>query len=356
MTTAKQSRQRVTLLQFLRVVPSSAWLRASILWADDLAAMWPGREVEPLNQAQEQPLREVWSLLNAGLFERKTLLDFFSSMTAPAMAQALDEAQSACASKPGAEGWEDDGPAVGPDPVPTRRSLAEYDPDTFLYPDKLPEGMTRELAKRDLIRPHADGRGYTAASAEFLDRLLAGYARVLQARSGGYLLPDVEEPGQAWRIAAPLNTGETRKALVLTLRGGVAPDLQTDFQRFIDFRLDEKNERARRDYIEQLTSLWDRCARGGPDNARKGVLDRVAADLGKSRESYFKRVTAQALIGQALTSFSVLIPLADAHSPANVVSTFTAIAGSVVTVAVRNDAPVYIRRATRSELLAPTAL
>jgi hypothetical protein len=356
MITAEQSRHGVTLLQFLRVIPSSAWLRASILWADDLAAMWPMREPTPLDQAQEQPLQEVWSLLNAGLFERKYLYDFFSHMTASAMAQALDEAESARASKPHPEGWEDGGPAVGPDLVPAGPDHAEYDPDTFLYPDKLPEAMTRELARRHLIRPRPDGRGYTAASAEFLNRLLAGYARVLQARSGGYLLPDVEEPGQARRIAAPLNTGETRQALVLTLRGGVAPDLQTDFQRFIDFRAVDKNERARRDYIGQLTSLWDLCARGGPEHAHKQVLGRVAADLGKARESYFKRVTAQALMGQALTSFSVLIPLAAAHPPAAVVGALTAIAGSAVTVAVRNDAPRYIRRATQSELLAPTAL
>jgi len=346
----------VTLLQFLRVIPSSAWLRGSILWADGLAAMWPMSEPTPLSQAQEQPLQEVWSLLDAGLFERKYLHEFFSPMTAPAAAQALDEAESARASKPHVEGWEDGSPAVGPSRVAADRDLPEYDPDTFLYPDKLPGAVTRELARRNLIRRRPDGPGYAAASAEFLDRLLAGYARVLQARSGGYLLPDVEDPGQARRIAAPVNTGETRQALVLALRGAVTPDLRTDFQRFIDFRAVDKNEHARRDYIEQLTSLWDLCARGGPEHALKQVIGCVAADLGKARESYFKRVTAQALTGQALTSSSVLIPLAVFHPPAAVVSALAAIGASVVTVAVRNDAPRYIRRATQSELLAPTAL
>jgi len=72
--TAEPSRH-LTLLQFRRVIPSSAWLRASILWADDLAAIWPMREPEPLNRAQEQPLQEVWSLLNAGYFQRCEALD-----------------------------------------------------------------------------------------------------------------------------------------------------------------------------------------------------------------------------------------------------------------------------------------
>jgi len=83
----------VTLLQFRRVVPSSAWLRASILWADGLAAVWPMREPTPLNHAQEQPLQEVWSLLNAGLFERKYIYDLFSTTAeAGAIAQILDDA------------------------------------------------------------------------------------------------------------------------------------------------------------------------------------------------------------------------------------------------------------------------
>jgi hypothetical protein len=272
------------------------------------------------------------------------------------VAEAVDDVESARVSEPYAQGWEDGSPATGPGRVPAGRGPAEYDPDTFLYPDKLPGAVTRELARRNVIEPRPDGHGYTAASAEFLNRLLAGYARVLQARSGGHLLPDVEEPGQARRIAAPLDNGETRQALVLALRGALAPDLRTDFQRFIEFRAVDKNERARRDYIEQLTSLWDRCARGGQEHARTQVLGRVAADLGKARESYFKRVTAQALAGQTLASFGVLIPLAAAHPPAAIAGALAGIGASAVTVAVRNDAPRYIRRATQSELLAPTAL
>ena len=75
MNAAAEPGQHLTLLQFRRVVPSSAWLRASILWADDLAAIWPMREPKPLNRAQEQPLQEVWSLLNAGYFQRCEALD-----------------------------------------------------------------------------------------------------------------------------------------------------------------------------------------------------------------------------------------------------------------------------------------
>ena len=355
MGTVERADSRITLLQFLRVVPSSAWLRSSILWADDLAAIWPMREPTPMSQAQDRSLQEVWALLNVGLFERKYLYDFLLPGTAACASSALDQVARTGAGTPQAVGWEDGGAGAGPSRETAAVELGGDDLDTFLYPDKLPGAVTRQLIGRGLIMARPDGRGYTASSAEFLDQLLAGYARVLQARSGGSLLPDVEEPNQARRIAAPVNAGESRQALVLTLHAGVAPDLATDFGRFLEFRADARNERARGDYIEQLTGLWDGFARGGPENARKETLRRVAADLGAARQSYLKRVTAQALGGQALTCLSVIVPLAVAHPPAAVIGALAAIGGSAATVAVRNDAPGYIRRATKSELLAPIA-
>jgi hypothetical protein len=354
-STTEQPRQGVTLLQFLRVIPSSAWLRASILWADDLAAVWPMHEPTPLSHAQEQPLQEVWSLLDAGLFKRVYLYRLFSPMTNADVATMLDEAGIVNASQLASRGWQDGEPAAGPAATPDHR-VTEYDADTFLYPGKLPGPVIRELARRSLIWSRTGSRGYTVAGGEILDQLLAIYARVLHERSGGRLLPDVEEPDQARRIAAPLAIGETRQALVLTVRGALTPDLQTDFQRFIDFRAVEKNERARREYIDQLTSLWDLCARGGLDHAREQVLARVAADLSKARDSYFKRVTSQMLTAQALTSLGVVLPLAAAHPAAAVAGAIATIGASVVTVTVRNGAPRYIRRATQSELLAPTAI
>jgi hypothetical protein len=314
------------------------------------------REPTPLSHAQEQPLQEVWSLLNAGLFERKYISGLFSPMTTAAVTRILDEANSAGISGSHAEGWEDGGAAAGPSPVSVGHQVTEYDPDTFMYPDKLPGMVTGQLTERKFIRPRPDGHGYTVTSAELLGRLLAVYARVLQERSGGVLLPDVEEPSQARRIAAPLNTGETRQALVLTVRGAVTPDLQTDFQRFIDFRAVDKNERARRAYIEQLTGLWNLCARGGQEYAHKQVMSRIAADLGRARESYFKRVTTQMLTAQALTSFGVVLPLAATHPAVAIAGALATVGASVVTVAVRNDAPRYLRRATQAELLAPMAL
>ena len=359
MSNAEQADGRVTLLQFLRVLPSSAWLRSSILWADDLAAVWPMYDPTPLSHAQDKSHQEVWALLNAGLFERKVLIDYLSPGTAQGESDAIDEVATEIATagsgRPPPAGWEDGGPGPGPTRSAARVNLGEDDLKTFVYPDKLPETVITQLIRRKLIAPRPDGQGYTASSAEFLDRLLAGYARVLQARSGGRLLPDVEEPDQARRIAAPVNAGPSRQAIVLTLRGGLAPDLETDFDKFLAFRANAENERARRDYIDELTGLWAGFARGGPGNASTQTLRRAAADLAAARQSYLKRVTAQTLAGQALSCVSVLIPLAFSHPPAAVAAALAAIGGSAVTIAVRNDAPTYLRRATKSELLAPIA-
>jgi hypothetical protein len=352
MDAAAEPSQRVTLLQFRRVVPSSAWLRASILWADDLAAIWPMREPEPLDRAQEQPLQEVWSLLNAGYFERKYLSELLDPDEN--FARMLDDA-GAIAPPLRGNGWEDGslgaGPTLDPSAAQTRH---DYDADTFIYPDKLPHNIIRELVRRRLINVRPDGGGYTAANREVLDQLLAVYASVLQERSIGGLLPDVEEPDQARRIAAPNRAGNTRQALVLAIRGAARPDLQTDFQRFIDFRESDKNERARRDYIEHLVGLWDLCARGGPEHAREQVYRCVMADVVQARESYFKLVTLKALAVQSLTVFGVVLPLAAGRPAPAVAGAVASVGASIATVSVRNTAPRYLRRAIKSELVAPT--
>ena len=132
------------------------------------------------------------------------------------------------------------------------------------------------------------------------------------------------------------------------------PDLKTDFQRFIDFRGNEKNERARKDYIEQLTTLWDLCARGGPEHAAEQIGVRVTNDLRKARESYFQRVSSQSLAGAGLSLCGAVIPLHAPHPVQVLIGAILTAGGAAATITVRKNAPTYIRAASKSELLAPT--
>jgi hypothetical protein len=351
MIAAGQADQHVTLLQFQRVLPSSAWLRASILWADDLAAIWPvDEEPTPFDRGQQQSLEQIWDLRVAGLFEPKFIPDLPGR---EALRRLLDDWQRPDVSEPLDEVWQDDGKAVGPSSA-TGRRLQDYDPETFVYHEKLPEWIIDELIERKLIKPRPAESGYVADSAESLTRLLSAYATVLHEVSGGRLVPTIEQPAQARRIAAPSSDNETRQALVVMLHSAVTPDLETDFQRFIEFRLNEENECARRDYLEQLVGFWDLCARGGPDHALKEAVGRVTKDLRKARESYFKRVDNQTLTAAGLASCGAVIPLLAAHPPAAIVGALVTVGASVVTVTVRMGAPKYVRNATKAELLAPT--
>jgi hypothetical protein len=344
--------QNVTLLQFRKVVPASAWLRASILWADDLAAIWPmGRWPTPFNAAQEQSLEEIKLLRDANLFQPHRILHFPHGAL---IADVLEQALASDASAPLDRAWQDGGSAVGPISPSADLPSLEYDPETFVYPAKLPTWVIGQLISRNILRSFPDGSGYVITSRDALDRLLGAYAAVLYKMFHGCMIPDVEEPAQARRIAAPTGDDGTRQGLVLTLRGAVTPDLQTDFRRFIDFRLDAGNERARMDYIEQLMHLWNLFARGGEDHAFTQTVVQVTTDLRKARESYFKRVDAKMLTIAGLASFGAVIELEAGHSPAVIASALANVAASVLTVTVRNGAPRYIRNATKSELLAPT--
>jgi hypothetical protein len=350
-TTAGQADQSVTLLEFLRVLPASSWLRASILWADDLAAIWPERYPTPMDREREQSLQEIQQLQDAGFFRPKYIFDFSEE----SVGQVLMDLRRLFSDRRPSKAWEDGASAVGPMPSFARYRLREYDPETFVYRGKLPESIVEELKARKLLRSRRYVDGYVIADAELLNLLLAAHASVLYRRSAGRLVPDVQVPEQARCIAAPTAAGKTRQALVIALMSAITPDLQTDFRSFIDFRKNEKNERARRDYIEQLTGFWNLFARGGQEHAFAQTVLQVTTDLRKARQSYFERVRGQALTAGALTALGAVIPLLATHPTAAVVGALSTAGASAATIAVREDAPIYLRAATRSELLAPTA-
>lgn len=304
----------------------------------------------PFNSAQEQSLEEIWLLQDAKLFRPRRI---FAFPQLEVITSALERALVSDASMPLDKAWQDGGSAVGPISPSAEHQPLEYDPETFVYPNKLPRWATEQLISWNMLRPLPHGKGYVISSRDALDRLLAAYATALHEIFDGRLVPDVEEPAQARRIAAPASTDETRQALVLTLRGAVRPDLQTDFRRFIDFRIDCGNERARKDYIEQLTHLWNLFSRGGEDHAFTQTVVQVTTDLRKAREYYFKRVDAQMLAIAGLNSFGAVIPLLVGHQPALIADALANVAASVLTVTVRSGAPKYVRNATKSELLAP---
>lgn len=348
MTAVGQADQGLTLLQFRRVLPTSAWLRASILWADKLAAIWPETGPRAMNHAQEQSQREIEQLEYANFFRP----EYISGFSPESAAEVIADLERASASESLGEVWQDGALAAGPISPLTDRQLLEYDPHTFLYNEKLPDETIEQLVRLNLLRQRPDGH-YVATSADLLDRVLAAYVSVLCDTYGGRLVPDIQVPAQARRIAAP-DAGENRQALVISLMGAVTPDLVTPFERFIEFRQNDRNESARRDYIEQLTGLWDQFARGGPEHAVRQIVLQVTTDLQKARKSYFERVGAQ-LTAQGLGSLGVLIPLLAIHPPLAIVGAIASVGGSAVTVAVRKGAPTYVRAATKSELLAPTA-
>ena len=304
MATVGEPGQAVTLLHFRRSLPASAWLRASVLWADSLAAIWPESGPTAFDAEQEQSQREIWQLGNAGLFRPEYIFDLPASETAT---RVLEDLVSADFGEAPGEAWHDGASAVGS----ISESVGQYDPETFVHISKLPKWIIEELLSRKLLEPGPNEYGYVI-DTEILNRLLAAHATVLSEASDRWLVPDAEVPAQARRIAAPSGAREAHQALVITLKSKVMPDLKTDFQRFIDFRGNEKNERARKDYIEQLTTLWDLCARGGPEHAAEQIGVRVTNDLRKARESYFQRVSSQSLAGAGLSLCGAVIPL---HAP-----------------------------------------
>ena len=169
------------------------------------------------------------------------------------------------------------------------------------------------------------------------------------------MLPDVAEPEQARRLAAPSTSPSTRDAVLLTVRDAIQPNLRADFRDFIHFRLDERNNRARRDYIDQLTEVWQLCSNGDTENARTELGRKVASDLEKARSSYFDRVGLRPLIAGGLAISAALIPLTAGVSAAAIATAVTGASASGMVLVVRNGAPRFVRSMAGSGLLASTA-
>lgn len=378
MVVAERQDQGLTLLHFLRCLPPTDWLRRSILWADDLAVIWPENEPTPFTDEEEQSRREIDWLREAGFFRP----EYISTLRKSSIRKALETigvGDPPTLSDP----WINGAPAVGRGALALEHrldlSMSRYRqldfvtlgaspwvarkfhlPENFVYPKKFSREYYETMLAQDLIQPSPDDRGFIVADLGSLERLLSAAACVLHESSHGRLIPDVTIPSQARIIAAPPHEGEerdteVRDALVLAVRGAMAPNLQTDFQRFIDFRLDDKNERARQDYVVALVNLWKLCSDGGTEHALEEVVRKVALDARQAGDSYFKRVGKKTLVSQGLTSFAAVIPLAIAHPPALIVAALSAVGASAIPLTVRKGAPKYVRSASAAGLLASTA-
>ena len=320
-------------------------------------------------------MQEIDCLRSAGLFEP----EFTFQLEKSKIRKALRDTGVGEPTEIG-EPWRDGAPAVGDEPghslIPDLRigryrkpnwteeeglrrwtKRTYYLPDSFLYPSKFSSVVWESMFAEDGIYPSMDGRGFVVDDAGSLARLLAAAACVLHESSHGRLIPDVTAPAQARRIAAPPSEGDIRdvevqNALILAVRGVTPPNLRTEFRRFIDFRLDERNESARRDYIVQLMNLWKLFSDGGTEHALEEVVRKAAMDVRKAGDSYFKRVGGKTLASQGLTSFAAVIPLAVDQRPALIVSALSMVGASAIPLIVRKGAPRYVRSASKAGLLA----
>jgi len=209
------------------------------------------------------------------------------------------------------------------------------------------------MHRRGLLSP-APG-GYLVERPELLNRLLAAYACVLHQTSGGRLVPDTRTPVDSRRLAAPSLGAETQHALATSLPGVVAPNLSTDIRRFIDFRKDDKNERHRRNYIEELTNFWHKCSVGGAQHADAQLLTKVSKDVVAAAHAYERRIPSEELASFGLGSTGVVLPLMAGHPLPILVGAIASVFGMCIPIAVRNGAPKYIVRATKTGLIAPVA-
>jgi hypothetical protein len=337
-------------MHFRSCLPGTDWLRRSVLWADDLAAIWPRSDPIPFGLAQQQSWREIDELRQARLFMPEYIFERDD------IAQAtLKELRAIGAGEPVSESWRDGAPAVGRIPPRDETELRLNDPSMYVHPEKLPQALTVKLLDRKLIKPVRSGHGYEFSSPTILDDLLDAGACALYTLSGGRLLPDVAEPAQARRIAAPRASPQGADAVVLAVNGATTPNMRTDFRHFIDFRLDARNERARRDYIDELVEVWGLCSDGPPGHAAGEVAKRMSADLEKARASYFDRVGLRNLIIGGLGLFAAVIPLAAGLTAPNVLVALAGMGVFASAVTVRNDAPRFVRSMADSDLLASTA-
>ena len=290
------------IVSFPKVLPSKEWMAQRMLWADHLGAVWPMDAPTPRSTADEAALADARAYMKAG---------FFTPCRVPwdASPQLLADLQvSLRLPDSAAKKWlRSVGTAIGDVVKP---DLSEPDDNQFFYFSKFPADVRKVLLRTRVATK--DGHGLVVRTAEQANALLCALA--VHAEPADPLeMPRTLETSNAAalaRVAAPRPKAESQPAVVVELPvlGGLTAGIEA--RQIIDFRMDEKSERARQSYLDEVSRhVADKMRLEASGSAAQVASLRLERDLRLASQSFIKRLRSAGATGVGLTAVSTLVPL-----------------------------------------------
>lgn len=337
-----------TLLYCPDAIPSSSWVRDQILWADSLAAFWPGEEPTPVTQLQEQSLADIRVLRERGIFDSVNTWSLNLEDAASRLAAVpRDEANTnwGLTSSLTVESGSDSGELY----------LDERDAQSFLHYGKFSDALRQRLEQSGVIAPAPSGTGLPPGHFEALpggvsSLLMQAAASFTQVNRGYLAVPG--NPLATAQLAQPKSTSSPKgTAFALPALPTVRRDIP--IQELVELTAEPGFQRARQDYVDHLTELWRALQRTSPDLASGQYLEQMAGELERASRPIWGRVRSWGERAHLTRGNSIVLALGAGEVAVDVLtqqpSAAFAVGGllTAAVVAIRQGTPPFARTISR---------
>lgn len=334
------------IVRFPTAIPNEQWMADRMLWADQIGAVWPSdQRPEPMSESEANALSAADLYQDAGFFTECVVPSTaFAGTTPAALGMGTQQLREWVSGLPKAD---DNGRAAEVFKTPR---------DAYFYVNKLGDGVS-EMLVRAGVAHRTDDNFIELKSAKAARTLMATIAACAEPNGGGsrpITFDSVSDMDLA-SAAAPVD-GESAHAAIVVDLPVVTAARATDARRIIDFRISNRNERARQDYlaaveehVEAQVFIFERSA----DELR---AEKVRSDLLKASQSLIRHHGAAGLTVYGATAVSALVAVpqvTEGWMPAAAAAaglTGAAASGLIMIRGSRTNR--YLRRGQRAGILA----
>jgi hypothetical protein len=320
------------VVNYPTALPSRAWLRDKLLWAEHLGSIWPAGDPWPRTEAEASLLHETQTLREAGLFtpcriDHDVLSSDLGALT-ERVAVSEDDRKAWLRSNGFSVRDSDSHDAPGDRKEEVQNLL---DSGQFFYASKVGAGLQRALVDERLAveTQHGDLRVKDPRTAAHLMSLLANYAKP----EGGPREPlvlDANSSASLVRAAAPPSHADWVPALRVEVPSVRAVNDSAPLEAFLDFRLSSKGDRLRQNYLASVSRYLhdvEDCLANDPEHL-VAVVESMRKEVHAAGQNLTRTGGGWRVAQGVMTAVAMVVPVLFELNDPGAWAGFTANAGA----------------------------
>lgn len=279
------------VLTYPRALPTMAWLKHNLLWADGVDLLWPTYEPTPWSDNDQGVLEAIRSV-------REAQLDPLIATHGLHMFSVSDVDRLLSEYQPRS-------------PAPRSGDLASQvdDPETFLYRSKFDPRVAHHLLDKGWAQSDGTEHGLVA-DPKFLARLLHAGAESVAAETGATLDPD-NRVSEENALLGPRSRTAPAIEVCLPQLPTFAPN-SVSINQILEWRSDSKFERLRSDYLTELDRALDWAAQTfdgafTPVEAHRTLASEVQKDFGAAQLGFTEFWLGSAEVTSSMTEVAAVV-------------------------------------------------